>query len=224
MEHDDVSKRDALILKHMGMALGVARKMAARFPPHVCREDIESAAIVGLVEAAGRYDFDRAEPFFAYATKRVRGAVMDELRKDDILSRRNRKKVKRVFAAKEALQLRLGREAALLEIADELGIKVSEVEKVRVWQTASWQPLDDAQHPTSSESPYARLVEVEKAATVNRVLNLLPPRDRRIVWMYFRDNLTMAVIAKKMGLTEGRISQIIRRGIGPLALKLRHVA
>ena len=131
MAHSTVTEQataqhHALITAHLGMALRMARKMARRLPGSVSREDVESAALLGLTEAASRYDSTRKEPFMGFAAKRVRGAILDHLRRGDMLTRKGRRNARKVCETKRDLEVLLGRCPEEQEIADALGISQQE--------------------------------------------------------------------------------------------------
>ena len=98
------SARDRLIFEHVDAARRISRRIARRCPDSVTQDDLESAALLGLTEAAERYDATRQEPFLAFAEKRIRGAVMDELRRGDILPRRLRQLARKIGATIRELE------------------------------------------------------------------------------------------------------------------------
>src|SRR5512134_3921360 len=98
------STRDRLIREHADVARRIALRMARRCPDWVAREDLISAGMVGLIEAADRYDDTRQEPFISFAEHRIRGAILDELRRGDIMPRRVRQLTRKITAAIKELE------------------------------------------------------------------------------------------------------------------------
>src|SRR6185503_12314093 len=119
-----LSNRDRLIREHADVARRIALRMARRCPDWVAREDLVSAGMVGLIEAADRYDGTRQEPFIAFAEHRIRGAILDELRRGDIMPRRVRQMARKISAAISALE-KEGTQASDQRVADALGVPVS---------------------------------------------------------------------------------------------------
>ncbi len=148
------SERDALIVDHLDMARRLARKIARRVPRSFGREELESAAMLGLTEAALRYDATRGEPFVAYAAKRIRGAVLDELRRRDALTRRRRAEARKLTEVNRNLEARHGRKATLEELGAELGMTTEEVHDAQArLQAPTLVPLDDVRDTPSFEGP-----------------------------------------------------------------------
>src|SRR2546430_1095939 len=104
-------ERDRLIAEHIEMARRIAHRVGRRTPDSISRDDLVGAAMIGLAEAAERYDAVRGEPFVAFAEKRIRGAVLDELRRGDLMSRRARSTARKMGKTIRALEHALGRTA-----------------------------------------------------------------------------------------------------------------
>jgi RNA polymerase sigma factor for flagellar operon FliA len=117
------SARDQLIAEHADAARRIALRMARRCPTWIAREDLVAAGMVGLIEAADRYDGSRQEPFLAFAEHRIRGAVLDELRRGDIMPRRIRQLARKIGETIKELE-RGGEVATDQRIADALGVSI----------------------------------------------------------------------------------------------------
>lgn len=212
--------RDTLIRGHMDMARRLARKIARRVPRHLSRDDLESAALLGLTEAASRFDPRRGEPFVAYAAKRVRGAVLDELRRGDVLTRRGRERARRLAEASRTVEAQTGAPATTAAIAEELGITVEEVsqDRARVEMPAV-VPLDesrDADGGVTSPTPGELIDGAREKARLVEALAKLPERDLRILNMSFEDALTLKEIGDILGVTESRVCQLRTRALARL--------
>lgn len=212
--------RNALIRGHMDMARRLARKVARRVPRSVLRDELESAALLGLTEAAVRYDASRGEPFVAYAAKRVRGAILDELRKSDVLTRRGREGARRLADATRTVEAKVGRPATTDEIARVLGVTIEEVSRARAQLSSpALVPLDDVRdmpRTPESQSPDERVASEQQRAALVEALQQLPERDSQILSLYYQENLTLKEIGDVLGVSESRVSQLRSRALSKL--------
>ncbi len=215
-----LDSRDDLIASHLDMARRLARKMARRLPRSVRFDELESAALLGLTEAATRYDATRGEPFVAYAAKRVRGAILDELRRCDILTRRGREGARRLEEATRTVELRAGRPATTDEIAKEMGLSTDEVSRARARLSApALVPIEDARdlpRTEDSDAPDELCIRSQEKAALADALKKLPERDLMVLSMYFQDSLTLKEIGDVLGVSESRACQIRGRALRAL--------
>jgi RNA polymerase sigma factor for flagellar operon FliA len=209
--------RDALIRGHIDMAKRLARKVARRVPQSVRRDELESAALLGLTEAATRFDPCRGEPFVAYAAKRVRGAILDELRRADVLTRRGRQGARRLAEATRAVEAQVGRPATTDEIATKLGTSIEEVSRARAQlQSPALVPLDDVRDvPRTPEhqAPDEHVSFEQQRRALAMGLAQLPERDLQILSLYYQESLTLKEIGDILGVTESRVSQLRSRAL-----------
>ncbi len=218
-----IQERNELITMHLGMALKMARKMARRLPSSVSRDDVESAALLGLTEAATRYDTGRQEPFMAFAAKRVRGAILDHLRKNDILSRRARQGARKVAEATRVLEAELGRAPTDAEIAASMGM--TELAFNRAFanvREASVIHLDDLRGELPEGGRNAGDVgekQRRKAALIT-ALEVLDEREQMVLSCYYREGLTLREIGTILGVTESRVCQLHTQALSMLRAKL----
>jgi RNA polymerase sigma factor FliA len=215
--------RDALIHGHLDMARRIARKVARRVPRSIGCDELEGAAMLGLTEAASRFDSSRGEPFVAYAAKRVRGAILDELRRHDVLTRRGREGARRLAEATRAVEARTGRPAASEEIAREMDVSLEEVARFKArLQAAAVVSLDDlpAGRATEDDSPAEMYAHAEDKARLVEALRGLPERDAMILSMCYQDGLTLKEIGEILGVTESRVCQLRSRSLRQLRAAL----
>lgn len=223
---DRAETEEALIRANLPLAHYGVAEVAGRVPKHVSRDDLESAAMYGLAQAARSFDPDRGIDFDKYAMIRIRGALLDELRSRDWASRGVRSAARQLEAAGERLTARLGRTPTTDETAEEMGCSVERISQIRQdvhrgtvlnyesflaeGQVADIMP---AQEPT----PLEQMMSREKRAFLIDAVVALPDRLRHVVVGYFFDERPMQEIAIELGVTESRVSQM--RGE---ALRLMH--
>ena len=218
--------RDRLIAEHMDMGRRIALRVARRTPEWVREEDLVSAAMIGLAEAAERYDANRGEPFVAFAERRIRGAVLDELRRGDLLPRRQRWTARKVGEAIRTLEHKLGRSPEDVEIAGALGVSVEEYrDQIEVLTTIGFVELTpglvESQQDLSSEG--ATLAQVERnemVGLVRQALGRLPERDAQVLSLYYVEELNYGEIGQVLGVTESRVCQLHARAIARLRIEI----
>ena len=210
------ASRDQLIIQHQDVARRIALKMARRCPDWVAREDLVSAGLLGLIEAADRYDGSRNEPFIAFAEHRIRGAVLDELRRGDLLPRRVRQLARKVSTAIKELE-QGGEKATDQRVADALGVSL---ERYRTGLAhlvhVEVQPLDDktvAIVAPDEQSPHQQAAHRQLLARVRAALDKLDTRDVTILGLHFIEDLTYQEIGKTMSITPSRVCQLLWRAV-----------
>ena len=217
------AERNRLITEFAPMARRVALRVARRTPSWIASEDLVSAAMVGLAEAAERYDATRGEPFIAFATKRVRGAVLDELRRGDPLSRSARRSARQLGETMRALEQKLGRPPEDSEVAAALGVDVEEYQDDLAMLThISTVGLDAADGGSggavacSGPSPATELEQAQTLQILARGLRSLAVRDAQILSLYYNEDFTYAEIGELLGVTESRVCQLHGRALARL--------
>ncbi len=222
--------RNSIISKSMPLIRSIIGKISRPDQPLSQREDLESAAITGLLQAMESYDCTRNIQFNTFAYYRIRGAIVDYLRSIDQLPRKQRKNYGEVQKTMEQLSQVLGREPSSQEVADELDMDIQDYHKLlsNVQQRnvlSLDSPAYDAdsvsyyetQLDPNSEVPDNNLEKKERTAAIMKKIGELKERDRLILMLYYYEDMTMSEIALLLELTEARISQIV----GKLLLQLR---
>ena len=214
--------RERLISEHVSMARRIARKMGRRADA-TTREDLESSAMIGLVEAANRYDFQRPEPFAAFAYRRIQGAVIDGMRRSDILPRRVRTLANRTERVSSELEQKLGRAPEEAEIAKHLDVSVEHYRaEVRMLPEVCFVELtpDIALESKPEDEVIDAVERRRKIERVRRALEKLPERDQQVLSLYYVEDLTYLEIGGMLGVSEARICQLHGRAIKRLRAEL----
>lgn len=192
-------------------------QLATRLPRHVPRDELVSAAMAGLAQAARSFDPSRDTRFDAYASARIRGALLDELRSRDWASRSVRSKARKMLAAHDELTATLGRAPSTNEVAEKLGMERSAVETlagdvhrsvVLNYDSVLADAGADAVLPCDDQSPDVVLLERERRSYLIDAVAALPERLRVVVVGYFFEERPMQELADALGVSPSRISQM----------------
>lgn len=223
---------EALIHQYLPWVKTVVGRVAMTLPPHVELEDLYSAGLVGLLNAVRNYDPNANASFETYARLRIRGAVLDELRKMDWIPRSVHAKARKIQTAMQELEQKLGRIPTEAEVARALGLSAREYEhwldEVRPAAFVSLDStgiLDESDSPPAyetvadaqQETPAQKAARRELAALIAERLEQLPEMQRKVLALYYFEDMRLREIAEVFGLTESRICQIHAQAI--LAIK-----
>lgn len=222
-----------LIEEHLDLVHHVVFQVAVHFPRHVDRDELARAGALGLVEAAQRYDASRGVPFNRFAAQRIRGAIIDAVRSADWAPRSVRTLARRLDQVEQRLAARLGRLPSLGETADELGMSREELDRLRdrifrsvvlayehlVGDTDDEElTLVDILTDPDEREPGEELEHRELHAYLRDAIALLPERHRMIVLGYFIEERTSEELARFLGVTESRVSQMRTEALGMLRM------
>ena len=228
-------KRDQLINEHLPHVKRIVHRIASHLPSNVEIDDLINSGIIGLIEAAERYDPTRDNKFMTYAMFRIEGAVLSELRSRDFLSRSNRKKSREMENAYLRMEQKLAREATDEEVANEMGIDLEEFHRIRSMSSISFIKFEEigcslkqdkenlisylVNGETDDALTLTRMREMETA--VARAIEQLSEKEKLVISLYYWDELTMKEIGRVLDITESRVSQIHSQAIIHLRAKLR---
>jgi RNA polymerase sigma factor for flagellar operon FliA len=223
----DPAARDALVMAHVDLVKSMASRLGRRLPSQVELSELVSVGVLGLIEAANRYQPSLGVPFDAFARRRINGAMLDALRGLDWVPRSLRKLQRDVDAAMTRLRHTLGREPEAEEIAAALGISADEydakLDELRLAEIAVVQPagtgdesLDLLDLAVDEQGPYRRLERRELRARLIEALKRLPDRERQILAMSYEQEMTLAEIGQVIGVGESRVSQLRTQAIARL--------
>lgn len=208
---------DTLVRAHLPLVGYLVNELLARLPGHIRRDDLTSAGLAALAQAASAYDPGREVPFNKYATMRIRGALLDELRANDWAGRTLRSKVRERDTAATELEAALGRPATREELAAYLGVNPTQLHTVDnelhrsvVLSLHGFGDLDvlDSALPVAGETPEETLIRREQVGYLHGAVDALPERLRVIVEGYYFDGRSTAELAEELQLGESRVSQL----------------
>jgi RNA polymerase sigma factor FliA len=209
-------EQEELIRQHMPLVGHLVRDMLTRIPNHIHRDDLTSAGLHALVTAARGWDPDRGIPFHRFATTRIRGAILDELRSLDWATRSVRTKARATDATRQSLTTTLGRTPTAEELAQALGTTTTDLHQtdndvqratvlsLQGFTTSSADDLVTEQTP----GPEDMLLRREQIGYLHHAIASLPERLQMVITEYFLKERPMADIAADLGVTESRISQL----------------
>jgi RNA polymerase sigma factor for flagellar operon FliA len=206
-----------LVQEHLPLVGYVVAEIAHRIPSHVSRSDLVSAGMLGLAQAARSFDPARGIAFDRYASTRIRGALLDELRGRDWASRSVRARARGMSQATEELTAKLGRTPTNDEVARALDVEpesvqklVDDVHRATVLNYDSLVLEGDAESflAADTENPEEAMVARERRAYLTDAVSALPDRLRRVVIGYFFEERSMQDLADELGVSESRVSQL----------------
>ena len=219
------SEGDALVTRHAELVKRIAYHLAGRLPPSVDVADLIQAGMLGLLEAASNYAANRGASFETYAGIRIRGAMIDALRKLDWAPRSVHRKARAVAAAMRDIEKETGRDARDLEVAQRLGIELTEYHSI-VQDAASCRlaSLDDtastASAPDTSADPFREVADEGFRAALAQCIEQLPERERLVMSMYYSDGLNLKEIGAVLKVTESRVCQLHGQALTRLKARL----
>jgi len=226
----DTHARDALLRDNLSLVHHVARKLARHLADQADLDELVSAGTLGLMSAAESFDPSRGLTFSTFAVPRIRGAMLDELRRQDHVPRSVRRKTRSIGQARESLMHSLGRAPSSDELADALGVDRATLFR---WtsdiETAIHLPLDghtcatQDERPTRAELlgsddelPDERLAREEEIAAMRDAMLELDDQERTVLALYYFENLRSREIGELLGVSESRVSQVRARALGRL--------
>ncbi|HZD00284.1 MAG TPA: sigma-70 family RNA polymerase sigma factor [Actinomycetes bacterium] len=213
-----------LVQDHLPLVQQAVSDLSRRLPQHVRRDELYSAAMFGLAQAARSFDPRRGIPFGRHASNRIRGALLDELRDADWASRSVRSRARKLQQAADDLTLRLGRSPTPAQLALELGVDVEAVhhllEDIHRATVLNYDSIaeqgGDELLPTGDDPPEGVLLGRERRAYLIDAVLALPERLRRVVVAAFFEEQPMHQTAAELGVTESRVSQLRAEALGLL--------
>jgi RNA polymerase sigma factor for flagellar operon FliA len=217
--------QDHRIVTGLPFVEALARRMASSMPNSIDIGDLVQDGVLGLIDAAKRFDEDRGIKFETFAERRVRGAMIDALRKD-AWPRGVRRQRRELDAAREALRRELGHEPSMADLAARVGSDEKRLSRtiVRINTIEATSPLASGDHmdesslptvlvPSEPDSPHVAYEKAETRDRVRAAIQALPWRERKVISLYYYGEVTMKQIGAEIGVNESRVSQLHARAI-----------
>jgi RNA polymerase sigma factor for flagellar operon FliA len=225
---------NAMLQQYGPLVRRLAHQMISKLPANVEIDDLIQVGMIGLNEAISRFDTSQGVQFETFATQRIRGAMLDELRSADWMSRGSRKQQRAIEAAVYRLEQKLGRAPLESEIAKEMGISLADYQellsKVRGTQLVSLEDMtgDDGdqdyldRHVADQKAdPLSLLNDHRLREALVAAIKTLPEREQYVMSMYYEQDMNLKEIAAVLGVTESRVCQLHSQSIARLRVKLR---
>jgi len=221
--------REQLILDHVPLLKHVVGRMAVDLPTSVDRDDLIGFGMIGLVQAADAWEPGRGLQFSTFAYAKIRGAVLDELRRSDFLPRGRREKVRALERTVAALEQQTGLPPSPEHIADTLDISLDEVDEILLSaKSAACTSLDlegggelrGLLSDPSSSDPQGSAEWLEMKELLVAAIHALPDQEKTVITLYYAEELLLREIATVLGVTESRVSQIHTRALYRLNCQL----
>ncbi len=217
--------REKIIIEYAPLVKLVAGRLSMYLGYNVEYEDLVSYGIFGLIDAIDKYDFNKNVKFETYASLRIRGAILDQIRKMDWIPRSVRQKQKKIDMTMSKLEAEYGRPATDEEIAKELDITVDELDtwngQTKISNIISLEDFIeqgseirmDASHNSQFEQPEKIVEKSELALMLEKALDELTEKEKSVVIFYYYEDLSLKEISKVLGVSESRVSQLHTKAI-----------
>lgn len=222
-------EREEKIKKYAYLVHNVVNRFITRLPPELAseKEDLINVGIVGLINAVDRFQEEKSASFEAYATIRIKGAILDELRSRDYMNRGARERRKLAEKAMRDMEKKLGRPPEAEEIAEYLGMEIEDYYRLiddsrnvlLIYEDELPESLDggyndeEIYEAVDNENPFSILVDREMKMRLMEAITRLPEQERLVLSLYYNEELTMKEIGKVLSLTESRVSQLHTQAI-----------
>ena len=231
--HLTAAQRDQIIVDHIPLVKQALARISSRLPAHVDREDLLEAGMIGLVDAARRFEPARNVQFRTYAVSRVRGAIVDALRSEDWLPRSMRSEISRLDEARSELEQENSRPPTARELCARLDMREKKLNKLhRHSASCNFHSLDEVSEGlidedvnmlhsrhTTADHPDDRVILEEQKERLEVAITRLPRNERLVIAMYYFEQLNLREISQVLEVTDSRVCQIHRSALK----RLRHL-
>ncbi|MCX6646241.1 MAG: FliA/WhiG family RNA polymerase sigma factor [bacterium] len=230
--------REELSMNYIYLVGYIYGRIAINLPPHIDREDLEHQGIIGLLAALDNFDPGKEVKFETYASIRIRGSIIDYLRKQDLLSRPLRKRAAEIERAAEEYQKKIGRVPSVFDLADAMNTTVDEISD-NLWKSSNSfiislekELFDDDEGAGSTvgenlaiaiPDPYDETEKRDLLECMARAIEDLPEKEKQIIALYYHEELTLKEIGATLGISESRVCQIHSRAVFNLRQKMQIV-
>ncbi len=224
--------REQLIVEYVPLVKIVAGKLSMYLGYNVEYDDLVSYGVFGLIDAIDKFDMAKDVKFETYASLRIRGSILDQIRKMDWIPRTVRQRQRAIDDAIRKIEMRTGLSATDDEIANELGItsselndwqgqlKVTNVVSLNEYLEAGGEPVMDAHHNSHFIQPEENVDKEELKQKLTESLAALTEKEKQVVLLYYYEDMTLKEIAKILDVTESRVSQLHTKALGKMRTKM----
>ena len=230
---DEPADRDTLVLRHLPLVRSIAIRIYENLPVHVDLDDLVHAGVMGLFDAATKYNGDKQVSFQGYAKHRIKGAILDSLREMDWASRNLRRRHKQLESITRELASVMDRNPTEAELADKMGMDVGrwrqvavELRMVGLLSASSRAPENENQNvpefPAGEDlNPDVLTGQKELRSVLSEAMKTLPERYQTVIGLYYLGGKTMREIGDRLGINESRVSQIHRAALEKMQVNLQ---
>lgn len=223
-----LARRDRVVLEHLPLVKAIAVRVHENLPVHVEVDDLIHAGVLGLFDAATKYDPDKKVNFASYAKHRIKGAILDSLRQLDWASRDLRRRHKQLEAATRELSGELHRAPTEAEVAGRLGVEVDRYRQMTMdmrnvglisanTRSTDHEELPAPDYPGGPDTqPDNMCLREQMREKLGQAMTVLPERYRQVVLLYYTNDMTMKEIGGVLGINESRVSQIHKSALEKL--------
>jgi len=214
----EYSDSNELVVLHEPLVKRIAYHLMSRLPASVQADDLIQAGMIGLIEASRKFDPEQGASFETYAGIRIRGAMLDEIRRTDWTPRSVHRKAREVAEAVRKIENAVGRDARDVEVAEEMGLSLDDYHKIlqdstgcRIFSFEDPGTLGDEGYPQSNRQPNQPLETLQKSdfkQGLAEEIKGLPERERLVMALYYDEELNLREIGEILGVSESRVCQI----------------
>ena len=220
--------REQIILEYAPLVKVVAGRLSMYLGYNVEYDDLVSYGIFGLIDAIDKFDMDKEVKFETYASLRIRGAILDQIRKMDWIPRTVRQKQKKIEEAVKRVEMQTGKTALDEEVAKELGLsneellewqsqlKITNVVSLNVFIEQGTEPVMDSRNNSHFIQPEERVQETELKEKLQEAMGQLTEKEEKVILLYYYEDLTLKEISKVLEVSESRISQLHTRALSKM--------
>ncbi|MGN0350449.1 MAG: FliA/WhiG family RNA polymerase sigma factor [Roseburia sp.] len=224
--------REKIILEYAQLVKVVAGRLSMYLGYNVEYDDLVSYGIFGLIDAIDKFDLNKDVKFETYASLRIRGAILDQIRKMDWIPRTVRQKQKKIDEAIKQIEMRTGKNALDEEIASELGVsedelnawqsqlKVTNVVSLNEFLEQGSEPVMDVRQNSHFIQPEDMIQENELKEVLNDALELLTEKEKKVILLYYYEDLTLKEISQILEVSESRVSQLHTKALQKMRGKM----
>ena len=224
--------REQIIVEYAPLVKLVAGRLSMYLGSNVEYEDLVGYGVFGLIDAVDKFDLQKEVKFETYASLRIRGSILDQIRKMDWIPRTIRQKQKKIEDAIKNVEQRTGKGATDEEIAGELGISVDDymnwenqlkstnLVSLNEYMETGAEPVMDARNNSHFEQPEEVVAKEELKAKLKEAISLLTEKEQKVILLYYYEDMNLKEIASVMEVSESRVSQLHTKALGKMKTKM----